>query len=464
MMQFISRHLAYPLWEIKEGSERLRELKRLEVSQFWPRSRIEQLQLQRLQDIVRHAANTCDFYRESYGCLGVGSIEKLSDLARLPLVSKEDIRSQSDRFLSDSPGSGKLFEARTGGSTGRALTVFFDKRCQEFRNAAAMRSDRWAGRDLGVRTAAIWGNPPVDLSIKDRIRNALLSRLIYLDTMSLNERSVEGFVRLWRKYRPKVIFGHSHSIYMLACYLKMQGITDVKPEGIISTSMMLLEPERKVIEAVFDCPVTNRYGCEEVGLIAAQCPQHEGLHVNWEHVIVECLRDDGQPASTGEEGQLVITDLINRAMPLIRYRIEDVAVWSARQCGCGRPAPMLERIVGRVADFLVKNDGTLVAGVSLVERTLTKIAGIDQMQIVQETLNDIVLNVVPGAEYTQTSETQLIQEFRLVFGTEPAVTVNKLEALTQTAAGKYRFAICKVAALAGAGRAAQSSGTSEVRP
>ncbi|HEV7609489.1 MAG TPA: hypothetical protein VGO61_19280 [Steroidobacteraceae bacterium] len=451
MMELIARHVGYPAWEIKERSQRLRELKRLEASQFWPREKIEAQQLERLRDIVAHAVATCDYYRETYRRLAVPPIRTLRDLATLPFVSKQDLRAEAQRFLSSAPGPGMLFEARTGGSTGRALTVFFDKRCQEFRNAAAMRSDRWAGRDLGVRTAAIWGNPPTDESLKDRLRNALLSRLVYLDTMGLNEQSVDEFVGMWRRRRPKVIFGHSHSIYMLACFLRKRGIDDVRPQGIISTSMMLIESERKVIEDVFACPVTNRYGCEEVGLIAAECPKHEGLHINWEHALVECLRPDGSPAAAGEEGEIVVTDLLNRAMPLIRYRIEDVAVPSARACSCWRPAPMFERIVGRVADFLVKIDGTLVAGVSLVERTLTKIDGIDQMQIVQEAVDQIVLNVVPGPAFSADAEAALLGEFREVFGGRPSIIVNKVAALTQTAAGKYRFSICKVPQPARAG-------------
>ncbi len=442
MMQLISKYLAYPAWEVKERSERLAELKRLEQSQFWSRERIEALQLQRLNEIVNHAAETCAFYRELYRGFTT-SFDSLAELSRLPMVSKTQVRAQSEGFMSSKP-NGPLFEARTGGSTGRALTLFFDKRCQEFRNAAAMRSDRWAGRDLGMRTAAIWGNPPVELSLRERIRDALLSRLIYLDTMSLNQDSIRDFVSAWRKYRPKIIFGHSHSIYMLACYLREMKIEEVRPIGIISTSMMLLQPEREVIEAVLGCAVTNRYGCEEVGLIASECPEHAGLHINWEHVIVECLKPDGTPARPGEEGEVVVTDLLNRAMPLIRYRVEDVAVPSERQCKCGRSAPLLERIVGRVADFLIKRDGTKVAGVSLVERTLTRLEGIDQMQIVQEALEEFVLNIVRGPAYCGDTEQALIAEFKLVFGPEVNIAVNSVTSLIKTGAGKYRFSICKV--------------------
>src|SRR5690606_27231378 len=158
------------------------------------------------------------------------------------------------------------------------------------------------------------------------------------------------------------------------------------PQGIVTTSMMLLEQERKIIERAFNCKVTNRYGCEEVGLIAVECEQHAGMHINSPHVIVESLDANNQPVPEGEAGKLVITDLNNFGMPLIRYRVEDVGVISHRQCACGRTMPILERLEGRVADFLRKPDGGQVAGVSLVERTLTKVPGIEQMQLLQEDL------------------------------------------------------------------------------
>ena len=106
-----------------------------------------------------------------------------------------------------------------------------------------------------------------------------------------------------------------------------------------------------------------------MALIASECERHQGLHLNIEHLFIEFLRPDGTQAAPGEEGTIVITDLINRGMPFIRYRIEDVGVPSDRRCTCGRGLPLMERVTGRVADYLKRRDGSLVAGVSLVERT-----------------------------------------------------------------------------------------------
>src|SRR5262249_36059664 len=140
-----------------------------------------------------------------------------------------------------------------------------------------------------------------------------------------------------------------------------------RPRGILAAAMVLHDWERRTIEAVFDCPVTNRYGCEEVSLIACECERHDGLHINADGVYVEVLRHDGTPAAPGEAGAVVVTALANRAMPILRYQVGDMAVASDRCCPCGRGLPLLECIEGRVADYVVTPSGQLISGISLTE-------------------------------------------------------------------------------------------------
>jgi phenylacetate-CoA ligase len=239
-------------------------------------------------------------------------------------------------------------------------------------------------------------------------------------------------------------------LFIWASWLRRRGITAIRPRGIISTSMMLLPSERAVIEEAFACRVTDRYGCEEVGLIGCECEEHRGMHLNIDHLYVECLKADGSAARPGEAGELVVTDLVNRGQPLIRYRIEDMAVLTDRACPCGRGLPLIESVVGRTADFLTRMDGSRVAGVSLVERTLTALPGIEQLQIVQEALDDILLHVVPMDGYGSDTERQLVAEFHAVFGSGVRVRVQRGACLPQQASGKYRFAINKAAAAEGA--------------
>jgi phenylacetate-CoA ligase len=168
------------------------------------------------------------------------------------------------------------------------------------------------------------------------------------------------------------------------------------------------------------------------------------MHINSPHIILECLDESNQPVTSGEAGKLVITDLNNLGMPLIRYRVEDVGVLSTRECSCGRKTPLLERLEGRVADFLKKPDGGQVAGVSLVERTLTKVAGIEQMQLVQEELHRITINRVKGVEYSPETDQELLREFRQVFNENTELVIKDVAKIPQEKSGKYRFSICKI--------------------
>ena len=442
----ISKYLFYPLWDVWDRSVRLRHLRELERSQWLSREELQQRQWTRLKHIIEYAYRNCPWYTERFKEFGIepGDIRTAADFASLPPLTKSDIQNNTDLILSREFDRRRLFTAKTGGSTGVALHVLFDKRCSEMRNACAARHDMWAGWDLGMKRAAIWGNPPVADTLKKKLRSALHDRTIFLDTMNLNERSMSEFVELWRRYRPGVMFGHSHSIFMFAQFVLAKNITDLRPRGIISSSMMLIESERDIIERAFGCKVTDRYGCEEVSLIACECEQHNGMHINIDHLYVEFVKGDGTYAQPGEEGEIVITDLINHGMPFIRYRIADVGVPSDRICECGRGLPMMDKVIGRTADFLLRPDGSLVAGVSLVERTLTKLPGIEQMQILQEELDRLQLKVVPGDRYDQQTEQQLIAEFREVFPESVKIEVVRMDKLSQERSGKYRFAISKI--------------------
>jgi len=442
MLDWISRNLAFPLWEARHGGQRRRYLGELAREQWEQPGVLRQRQFERVRDMVEYARHHCAYYHQAFQA--AGPVRDWAGFRALPLVSKQEVRSYGPRMISREFPVADLVEARTGGSTGTALTIYADRACQQQRNAAAMLTDGWAGRELGMQVAAVWGNPPVARTLKDRLRNWLVERCIYLDTMDLSEASCGRFVEEWRRVHPQVLFGHSHSIYMLATWLRRLRVEDLRPRGIISTSMQLLAPERKVIEAVFACPVTNRYGCEEVGLIASECEEHQGLHLNQSQVLVEFLRPDGTEATPGEEGEIVVTDLVNRGMPLIRYRVGDMGVPSARQCACGRGLALMETVTGRRADFLKRTDGSLVAGVSLVERTLTAIPGIEQMQLVQDDPRAVRVRVVRDATYSPAADLRLRQEFQAAFGADMAIQVEYVPALDRTAAGKYRFAICNV--------------------
>jgi len=406
----IVRRLFEPAWDVYESSVRLKTYRKLLQSQWFAGDELATLRQSGLRSLLEHARDHCPFWQRRLTETGIDPdrVHSIEDLRQLPVLTKDDIRQNLDDMLSRKFDRNKLLHAKTGGSTGVSLVVYRDIIGAQMRAAAGLRSDNWAGWNIGEPVAAVWGNPPGNHKLRSKIRHILKDRKFYLDTMKIDAAAMDAFVTEWHRWRPGLIYGHSHSLFILAEYMLEKGIK-LTTGGVVATSMMLIESERKVIEHAFAKPVTNRYGCEELSLIACECELHDGLHINAEHVIVEFLRDDGTPSNPGENGRIVVTELVNYGMPLIRYDVGDWGVPSNRKCDCGRGLPLMESVTGRLADFLLATDNTRVSGISLIENTLTRFPGIKQLQFIQEGRQRLTVNLVPTVEYRQDTSDGLVR-------------------------------------------------------
>ena len=423
----------------------LRYWRSLEKTQYLSLQELKEIQWRRLQKLYAFLWKENDFYRTHFQNAGLTpeSLKDPDDIKKLPVLTKKVIRKHGAKMLSRGYNKRSLLHFKTGGSTGKALDIYLTEECSILRNACTRRHDCWTGWRPGEPIAAAWGNPDLPRTIKEKVKNSLVLPYIFLDTMAVNIESVRSFVKSWNRVRPTLLFGHAHSLYILAQYVHKLECDEIRPKGILSTSMMLLPHERKLIEDVFSCKVTDRYGCEEVSLIGCECEEHEGMHMNIEHLVIEFINDDGSDSLPDEPGKIVVTDLMNYAMPFVRYNVEDVGIPVDRACSCGRGLPLMGKVAGRIADFLLKKDGTKVAGISLIENTLTKIAGIDQMQIVQHTINDFTINIVAGIEYNRQTESELKNYFQKIFP-DTTVSVIEVEEIVPEPSGKYRFSVCKI--------------------
>jgi phenylacetate-CoA ligase len=442
---FIVAAVIEPFWDFYDRSSRLKTVSRLSRQQFCS---VEELQLRReklLGKLLKHAYESSSFWHTRMDSANIELTDQMTiaDIVDMPLLTKDDVRSAGQSLLSSKYKTEELTKAKTGGSTGVALEVWCDKIGVEKRNGAAIHADKWSGWQVGQPQAAVWGNPPEPKTFKNKIRLWLKDRVIYLDTMKVSDESVQKFADQWSLLRPGLLYGHAHSIYLLATIVRKLGIK-LRPTGIVATSMMLIKKERKVIEEVFNIPVTNRYGCEEVSLIACECELHDGLHINEEHIFLELLKDDGTHCQPGENGRVVVTELINYGMPMIRYETGDMAILKESLCDCGRPTQLLESVTGRTADFLVAADGSMVAGISLIENSLTRYPGIEQMQVVQKQVDQLELRIVKSDQWDDSLPNILKSVFCDALGTGCNVTISYHNTIPREPSGKYRFSICEV--------------------
>jgi phenylacetate-CoA ligase len=439
------RAVVGPLWAWWEKSPYLTHYRRLRRADRDLPEVVRARQWEAVRAQLHHAYATVPFYRERFKAAGLRpeDVRTADDYRRLPVLTKADIRAHGPGLLSADYDRAQLHRKTTSGSTGVALEVFVDDAAMQHKRGCALRADEWSGWRFGERVARVWGNPEyLRNGWRGRLRNALLERATYLDTLKMDEAALADFARRLQSRPPSLIFGHAHSVYLLAEYVRAADIA-LRPRGIVTTAMVLHSWQRRAIEEVFACRVTNRYGCEEVSLIACECERHQGLHINAPGVYVELLCD-GRPAGPGEPGSVVVTDLTNRAMPLLRYQVGDVAAWAGRPCPCGRGLPLLERVEGREADYVVTPAGELISGISLTENFALHVPGVAQLQIVQEEIGRFVFRIVRGADFGPASLRRLRELVAERFGPGVTFTCEFLDRIPQEASGKYRFCVSKV--------------------
>jgi phenylacetate-CoA ligase len=447
MLSLANRHLLQPLSGWKAKSPHLKHLRTLERTQYDPPEVIRERQLAAVRGLVRHAAETVPFYRDRWANLGLGpdAIRTLDDLRRFPVLSKADLRTHASRLRSSAYDQRAVISKTTSGSTGVPLTVVVDAGAMAWKRACTIRSDQWSGWRLGTRVARLWGHGAAERGgWKARLRRHFVDRESFLNTLGIDRPRLRAFAEHLRRKPPGLLFGHAHSLYLLAAFVRKYCPGTIRPVGVVSAAMTLHDWQRGVIEAAFGRPVTNRYGCEEVSLIACECEEHRGLHLNADSVYCEVVPDKRLSAGPNA-GRLLITDLRNRAMPLIRYQVGDVVIPSDRVCRCRRGLPLIEEVVGREADYVLTPAGTLISGISLTDHFATEIRGAAQVQIVQEKLRFLRLRMVPGDGFGPDSHRQIEILVRNTFGTEMGYEVELVDAIPQEPSGKYRFCVSPVA-------------------
>ncbi len=442
--------LSMPLhkWLITRNARWL--LERLKQSQWLSPEALRELQERRLRRLVRHAYRTTPYYRRALDEAGLRpeDINHLEDLQRLPLLTKDAVRKHLyfDLF-SKSHHKPDMLRVATSGSTGEPFVVYVERRQLEMRWAATIRSMEWTGWRWGDPQARLW-HQTLGMSLSQTLRerlDAFLMRRLFIPAYELRSDNLPGFLRKLARRRPVLIDGYAESFNFLAYFAQQQGIADLRPRAIMSSAQTLPEQVRQTIERQFQTEVFDKYGSREFSGIAYECARHSGHHVVAESYVVELLKD-GRPAQPGEIGEVVITDLNNYCMPLIRYRIGDLAVAmdNTAPCACGRGLPRIGRIEGRVQSIVLCKNGTWLPGTFFAHFFKDHEFAVRQYQVVQEEAGRFELKVVKGAQFSDERFQEILGDLRRVVGADMEVDVRFVDSIPLGRTGKRQGVVSKL--------------------
>lgn len=429
----------------------LRNVEKLSASQ------VEELQDQLIRALLLHAYENVPYYRriiDQQG--GLAMIEKeraKGALAALPLLTKTLIRENWEDLKSRDLSSRKWYYNTSGGSTGEPVRLIQDWAFHQRAQAVKELFDLWTGYRTGMPKVILWGSERDLLLGKEtwRVRfGRWLRNEYWLNAFRMGPSEMRKYVEIINTVRPVQILAYVEAIYELAKFIEREGLKVWSPRAIMTSAGTLYGYMRETIERVFQAPVYNRYGSREVGDIACECEAHQGLHVCPLTHYVEILREDGTSAPPGEIGEVVVTSLINYAMPLIRYRIGDMAAWADHNCSCGRRWPLLKEVTGRTADTFISSSGRRVHGEYFTHLVYFR-DWVKKFQFVQESPERIRLLVIPAVPKDEIKEiiarekADIEAKIQVAMGPECKLEIEVVDDIPPSPSGKYRYTISKVA-------------------
>jgi phenylacetate-CoA ligase len=380
-------------------------LTEIEESQWFSREKLLEIQWTRFKDLLEYSYKNIPYYQKIFKEAGItpDDIKSRVDTSKIPILTKDDIRANFEDL--QAPGKHLVELNRTSGSTGQSLRVVRDRASTGYHRANMFRFRRWYDADIGSFEATFrilnfpfWERQTV------RMKDFILNR-IRINERDLNERTMHRFCKKLESARPATFYGFPSLMVRFAEFLKKQKIEPC-PESlkvIIATSEMLYPKQKEILEDFFKSPVVNEYGCTETGIIAIECPDG-AWHVPIESCLVEIVPVGGLE-DDDDVGKVIVTDLMNRAMPFIRYDPGDLARKSSGECICGRGLPTIEGVEGRIGQLVDLPDGRSVHAfifLNIFKRAEKKSEeSIKEFQVIFTPPKDFTFYVVPDKNFNQ---------------------------------------------------------------
>ena len=382
---------------------------------------------EKIRNLIAHAVRTTEFYKD---------YAEDTPLEKMPVMNKEAYRSHYEECQSsvykDASDNRTMY---TSGSTGTPFAMIQNRNKILHNTAASIFLGAAGGYYIGMKNAFI------RMWIGDHAKKSLLSRiaenLIMMDCSNLDDEKLGEMVSVIRKKKVKCLIGYSAALGEISRYIDRHQIdtTDFCVKTILPISESMPSEVRRNLERQLNCTVRSWYSNEENGIMGLQREEDESYYIDSESYYYEILKlDSDEPAEPGELGRIVITDLYNYAIPLIRYDNGDLAVAERREKN-GRFRLYLKELYGRRGDMIYDTKGRVVSPFVLLNG-LSMAKGISQYRFIQEDIRKYTLWL--NGEKEEIDEKAILDFIRPYFGEDAEITVEYLDEIPVLNSGKRK--------------------------
>lgn len=380
-----------------------------------------------IKKLLSHAVTTTPFY------LQYSDFHSLEDF---PVINKTIIRENQSAFLSSKFVEKELHKVITSGSTGAPFIVLQDSGKRNRHKAENILFSEMAGHNLGSRLyyLRVWNSINKKNWLTQKIQN-----IIPFNIYNLSEKSITELLdRLSKDTSKKSVLAFSSTLEELSRFLQSNPYNaPIRIKSIITMSETLPEGAKQILAEVFGCPVISRYSNMENGFLAQQCLEDNEYHINTASFYIEMLKENlDEPVPEGEIGRIVVTDLFNYAMPLIRYDTGDMAVLS-KKSKCGRVGPVFSNVDGRKVDFILDTEGNLLSP-HVITNTMWKFASeIKQFQFIQNGQAQYLLKLnCPEKQFNGINE--LTKDLYTYLGHDANIQIELIDEIPLLSSGKRK--------------------------
>ncbi len=432
MNKWIIKHITNPLWETLAGRKRLKYLKELEESQYWPRKKLQELQNKRLRALIKHAYENIPFYKKLYNKYKVkpSDLKEIKDIRKFPIVTKEMLKKAGKDILAKNIPESRWKKSTTSGSTAEPFLVYSDKELLPIEYAAWLRDLQEVGYKLGDKIVKIRGYKPKKIPFLRKVIN----RFLYLSSLEV-ETKIDWAIKKIKKFKPQILESYANTTFTIAKQL-VQNNDTIKLKGILIIGCPLSKYQKKILRKAFGNPkICLNYGSAELMHVAYQCCLEDKYHIDITRFVVELIKNK-KPVRKNEEGEMVITNLDNYVMPLIRYSTRDSAIYGSGKCSCKRTFPTIQDIKGRIVDNVITKDGKLIRVGEFILIFSQDYEYVDRYQIIKESDEKLTINVQPSKKMNDKKFKEIIGKIRKICDGKIAFEVHLVDKISLAPSGK----------------------------
>jgi phenylacetate-CoA ligase len=416
----------------------------LSKSQWWNQNQLATYQLKQLEKMLNHAYMHVPYYRNIFYKKGLKpeDFRDLKDLQNLPFLTKEIAIENVNLIKAKNYPEYKFEYETTGGSTGTPFGFYVEYGTTVAINSAFYKIMLERG-NCNIHNKMVFltkGHRPLSYN--------LFCRFLELSCFFMTDYYMKIYLKRIRAFKPNYIFAYPPPITMLAKYMNQNNIKFFPSiKAIFCSGEILHNWQCELLEKTFKCRVFNIYGSMESAVLGCSCKTSNYFHIFPEYGIVELIDRDGKTITRdGEMGEIVATGFTNFIFPFIRYRTGDIGVYSTKKCECGRNYPLLKKIEGRLQDFIIAKDGTLIPSPGSIFATGHKEwIKFKQIQFFQEKPGELIIRAVKDSSYNEIEAEQfIIKLYNKIFNDQCKLYVEFVDQIPLAKSGKYQYLIQKL--------------------